>query len=48
MLSCKFSVYQPGQLKPVYRGPLSSQGGGEPAPSSTSLQEKLSMSLIVS
>ena len=41
------SVYYfhlPGQLKPDYRGPPSSQGASGPAPSSTSLQEKLSMS----
>ena len=41
----KFSIYQPGQLKPDYRGPLSSQGVSESAPSGTSLQQELSTSL---
>ena len=39
-----YYLHLPGQLKPDYRGALSSQGASGPAPSSTSLQEKLSMS----
>ena len=35
----------PGQLNPGYRGPLCSQGDGEPDPTSTSLQQKLGTSL---
>ena len=41
----KSSIHLPGQLKPDHRGPLSSQGGSGPAPSSTSLQRELSMFL---
>ena len=41
----KSSIHLPGQLKPAHRGPLSSQGGSGLAPSSTILQEELSMFL---
>ena len=37
------SFHLPGELNPGYRGPL--QGGSGPAPSSSSLQQKLGMSL---
>ena len=41
-----YYFHLPGQLKPDYRGPPSFQGASGPAPSSTSLQEKLSMSQL--